>query len=98
MDATYDAFFENLPKVKMAKCLEVQDVLNESPYLPPSSSSLGLKYRELTNNHDSPTKPGRQVPANRIDQGRPSQRHFKFHKMEEKARKLAPAELGISYP
>lgn len=96
MDPRYDAFFENLPKVQMAECLEIQDVLNESPYLPPSASSLGLKHREPTDNYKSPTQPGRPVPGNLVDQGGLSQRYALLSEMEAKARKLSPAELGIT--
>ncbi|KND91995.1 Arylsulfatase [Tolypocladium ophioglossoides CBS 100239] len=86
MDPRFDDFFAKLPKVQMADCLEYQDVRNGS------SSSLGSKP---TNNYKSPTRPSRPVPGNALDQGTLSQRHTQISEMEEKARKLTDAELGI---
>ncbi|POR30987.1 Arylsulfatase [Tolypocladium paradoxum] len=96
MDPSFDDFFANLPKVQIAECLDIQDVHNEWPYLPPSSSSLGSKHREPTDHYKSPARLGRPVPRNAIDQGTSSQRHTQIWEMEEKARKLTMEELGVS--
>jgi N-acetylglucosamine-6-sulfatase len=49
MDAKYDDFFADFPKVSFEQCLIIQDDQNEAPYYPElQEGSLGRAYRDPT--------------------------------------------------
>ncbi|RFN43342.1 arylsulfatase [Fusarium flagelliforme] len=50
LDPKYDEFFKGIPKVRFEECIQYQSTINEAPYYPASSISLGSDYRKSTDN------------------------------------------------
>ncbi|PHH74301.1 hypothetical protein CDD82_5014 [Ophiocordyceps australis] len=98
MNSMFDGFFESLPKVTFARCLESQHVDNEEPYLPPKPE-LGMEFRKSPHHFTVPVRGrGRRLMATSERVGGWANWKEPLSKMNEEALQVTAKQLGRRRP